>query len=68
MKSLLKKYRVKSMASHELGTNMKRLDRARIRGALIRKRETIISKLKKSVEEFLSRDDNSRVKAGKRST
>lgn len=37
-------------------------------GGLLRKRDFIMKILKDSVENFLCRDDNSRVKAGKRST
>jgi len=57
------------MAAKEIGINTKRLKQApRDHGTLFRRREQLVAKMKTSVENFLSRDDNSRVKAGKKST
>lgn len=69
--SLLKKYRLQSFARHQLKTTQRRItnkDQSFLSYNRQRRRDAIIFSMKESVKIFLSRDDNSRIKAGKKCT
>lgn len=70
--NLLTKYRLQKDVRESLEISYKRTNSKQTSKQLIytRKiqRNSIVRTLKQSVEDFLSRDDNSRVKAGKKST
>ncbi|WAQ97389.1 hypothetical protein MAR_030079 [Mya arenaria] len=65
---LFKKYKMQGVAQKTFGVTIKRLGANRKRPSLNGKRDKVLRNMKMSVEVFLSRDDNSRIKAGKRST
>ena len=69
IRSHLKRYRLKSMAAKELGISLKRLNNKTCDNRpRLQRREKVVERMKNSIERFLCRDDNTRVKAGKKST
>ena len=71
--SILKKYRLVKVARESLNLSQRRVsDRVRDsqKVSYTRKlqKNSVVQNLKSNIEEFLCRDDNSRIKAGKKST
>lgn len=67
---LLKKYRLQKYARENLEISHRRIKTTETNISFKRKtqKNSLVAHMKQSVVEFLNRDDNSRVKAGKRST
>lgn len=71
MCNMLKKYRLQAMAKHELELSQRRMctdENVSLDNTGSARKKSYVHTMAVKVEEFLKRDDNSRIKAGKKST